>query len=364
MTIGLIKCSEDDLVALVPKVVSKLIKDSFEVVFEKESGLNAGYIDQEYINAGAVPMAREQILSSTDIIVTVSGIDKSELKLIPGSSYLIGKFNTNSDLNTQLELASFKTMSLDKLPRTTFAQAMDVLSSLASLSGYKSVVVGAEHYPGYFPMMTTSAGTMPPARVLILGAGVAGLQAIATARRLGAVVEAFDVRSAVKEEVQSLGAKFIEVEGSTDDAKAGGYAVEQSEEYIAKQKELIHQSAAKADVVITTAAIPGKKAPVLVEERTINEMKPGSVVVDLAASTGGNCTLTQNEKTVEHKGVKVIGNSRLYNSMAKQSSLVYSNNLYSFMKFVFKEGLENIPFDNEIVIKTTITQSKESALTA
>jgi NAD(P) transhydrogenase subunit alpha len=241
---------------------------------------------------------------------------------------------------------------------------MDVLSALASLSGYKSVLKAADHFPGYFPMMTTSAGTMPPAKVLVLGAGVAGLQAIATAKRLGAVVEAFDVRSSVKDEVQSLGAKFIEVPGSQEDASAGGYAVKQTEEYIQKQKQLIHESAVKADVIVTTAAIPGRKAPLLIETTTVEAMKHNSVIVDLAASTGGNCALTQDNAVIEKHGVTIIGNSRLYDQMAAQASLLYSNNVLSFIKFVFKEGFEGIPYDNEIVSKTLLAQKEESVFSA
>jgi NAD(P) transhydrogenase subunit alpha len=208
--------------------------------------------------------------------------------------------------------------------------------------------------------MTTSAGTIPPAKVLILGAGVAGLQAIATAKRLGAVVNAFDVRASVKEEVESLGAKFIEVEGYVDDKNAGGYAVKQSEDYIHKQKELIHETAIKADIIITTANIPGRKAPILIENKTVKEMKPGSVIVDMATTSGGNCELSKDNDNVIIDDVVIIGDSILYNKMGKQASLLYSNNIHNFLKYILKNGIENIPYDSDIVANTLL--QKESKL--
>ncbi|MEQ9288098.1 MAG: NAD(P) transhydrogenase subunit alpha [Cyclobacteriaceae bacterium] len=364
MVIGLLKCSEENLVGLVPKVVSKLINEGWEISFEPGAGAGSDYTDGEYQEAGALAKDRNEILKKSDLLVTVSGLNADDLALIPDSTFIVGKFNSGSDLTEKFKQYKLKVFSLDKLPRSTIAQSMDVLSSLASLSGYKSIITAADNFAGYFPMMTTSAGTIPPAKILILGAGVAGLQAIATAKRLGAVVEAFDVRSSVKEEVQSLGAKFIEVEGSQEDVAAGGYAIKQSDEYIQKQKELIHQSATKADVVVTTAAIPGKKAPLLIETATVQAMKTGSVIVDLAASTGGNCALTQNDKIIEAEGVTIIGDSKLYNQMGKQASLVYSNNVHSFIKFVFKEGLEDIPYENEIISKTLISSTEQSAVSA
>ena len=214
--------------------------------------------------------------------------------------------------------------------------------------------MAANHLPGYFPMMMTAAGTIPPARVLVLGAGVAGLQAIATARRLGAIVEAFDVRLAAKEEVESLGAKFVEVPGAVDDQSAGGYAVTQSEEYQRKQRKAIQDSAKKANVVICTANIPGKKAPLLVEEATVDSMEPGSVIVDLAAASGGNCAFTENDKTIIHKGITIIGNSNLASGMPHDASKMLSNNVRSFVDYAFGKGKDDIDFDNEIVAATFI----------
>ncbi len=263
----------------------------------------------------------------------------------------------------RLKQSGARIFSLDLVPRSSIAQSMDVLSSLASLSGYKAVVSAAELFPGYFPMMTTAAGTVPPAKVLVLGAGVAGLQAIATAKRLGASVEAFDVRSAVKEEVESLGAKFVEVPGSVEDKAAGGYAVTQTPEYIQKQKELIHERASKADIIIATANIPGRKAPVLIENRTVEAMKPGSVIIDMASASGGNCELSKDNDQIEINGVKILGDSRLFHHLPKEASRLYSTNIYNFLKFVLKEGVEGIPYEHEIVQKTLITERKEATAT-
>ncbi|MBL7699247.1 MAG: NAD(P) transhydrogenase subunit alpha, partial [Chitinophagaceae bacterium] len=240
--------------------------------------------------------------------------------------------------------------SLDMLPRTTRAQSMDVLSSQANIAGYKAVLLSAEKYSRYFPMFMTAAGSIAPAKVLILGAGVAGLQAIATARRLGGVVEVFDTRPAVKEEVMSLGAKFIEVEGAADASKAGGYAVEQSAEFQQRQKEKIAESIAKADIVITTAQIPGKKAPVLITKEMIEKMRKGSLIVDLAAATGGNTDYTKNNETVSVNGVSIIGNSFLASTMPSDASKVYGKNVLNFLNLVIdKEGNLFLNFEDDLV---------------
>lgn len=366
MVIGILKCTEENLVALVPQVVSKLITDEYQVVVQSGAGLRAGYSDELYESAGAVIASRKEVCTKANVLLTGVGIEAKDLKEISEGALLIGKFNARveSALLSDLKSSAAQVFSLDLLPRSTIAQSMDVLSSLASLSGYKAAVMAADHFAGYFPMMTTSAGTVPPARVLVLGAGVAGLQAIATAKRLGATVEAFDVRTAVKEEVKSLGAKFIEVEGSQDDEGAGGYAVEQSEAYKKKQKELIHTAAVKADVVITTANVPGRKAPVLLENKTVEAMKKGSVIVDMASANGGNCELSKEGETLDIDGVLIIGDSKLYNQMAKQASLLYSNNIYSFLGYILKGGLDQIPYDSEIVSQTLLKEKSASAVTA
>ncbi len=355
MEIGILKCTVDKLVPLVPKVVEKYLKQGYTVKIEDKAGELSNYKNISYEECGATIVTRDEILKS-DVILTVSGLHISEIPKINKNALVIGKFNARVEtkLTTALKESGLKVFSLDLLPRSSIAQSMDVLSSLASLSGYKAVVLAADNFGGYLPMMTTSAGTIPPAKFMILGAGVAGLQAIATAKRLGAIVEVFDVRSAVKEEVQSLGGKFIEVKGASEDKGAGGYAVDQSEEYKEKQRELIHQTAMKADVIITTANIPGRSAPLLIEERTIKSMNRGSVIIDMASSSGGNVELSEDDKTIKTKGVTIIGDSNLFNQMAPQSSFMYSNNICNFLTFVLKEGVENIPYENEIVSKTLL----------
>ena len=228
---------------------------------------------------------------------------------------------------------------------------------MASLAGYKAVLKAADHYNNMFPMMMTAAGTIPPTKVMVLGAGVAGLQAIATAKRLGAVVEAFDTRAAAKEEVMSLGASFVEVEGAADDRGAGGYAVQQSEEYLARQRALVQEKALKSNIVIATAQVRGRKAPLLITEDTINNMKPGSVIVDLAASTGGNCAYTENNKTIAKNGVIIIGNSDLADELNGVASTLYSNNILNFLQIVVKDGVATLNEENEIIKSALISKA-------
>lgn len=358
MQIGVLKSQSTPLVAMVPAVAAKYKKDGYEVVVEKGAGTHSFFTNEQYQQAGATIADKQTILSQCDIILVDTELSEADMALAKADAIIIGKFNVLSNPQHAANLKSerVKIFSLDLVPRSSIAQSMDVLSSLASLSGYNAVVHAALRFPGYFPMMTTAAGTVPPAKVLVLGAGVAGLQAIATARRLGASVEAFDVRSAVKEEVQSLGAKFVEVPGAKEDAGAGGYAVTQTEEYIQKQRELIHERASKSDVVITTANIPGRKAPILLEKRTVDAMQPGSVVIDMASATGGNCEYTQDEQEINIGGVKILGDARLYHLLPKEASRLYSTNLYNFIKFVLKDGVSGIPYNHEIVYKTLVSQ--------
>lgn len=352
MQIGILKCNEEPIVAIVPKVAGKLKNKGFDVLIEKGAGEASYYSDSSYQAVGVQVLKRSEIISNCEILVTVSGVGDDVFKDAKPGTVLIGKFNILQEPE-KVKLfrnSVLKVFSLDKVPRSSIAQSMDVLSSLASLAGYMSVITAAHEFSGYLPMMTTAAGTVPPAKVLILGAGVAGLQAIATARRLGAVVEVFDVRSAVKEEVESLGAKFVMVEGADEDNDAGGYAIEQSASYIKKQKDLIHEKAAKADIVITTANIPGKKAPLLIEENTVKSMQPGSVIVDMASATGGNCAVSQDERTIEYHQVKVIGDSKLHNKLAKEASVLFANNLFNFMNFILDKG--DVSFEHEIALQT------------
>ena len=271
---------------------------------------------------------------------------------MPQGKVLIGVYQPlfNKKLMQSWLDAGLTVFSLDMLPRTTRAQVMDVLSSQANIAGYKAVLLAAEKYPRYFPMFMTAAGSIPPAKVLVIGAGVAGLQAIATARRLGAVVEVFDTRPAVKEEVMSLGGKFIEVEGAADASKAGGYAVEQSEDFLRRQKEKIAESTAKADIVITTAQIPGKKAPVLITGEMLEKMRNGSLIVDLAAATGGNTEFTKNNEAVQHNGVCIIGNSSLASTMPSDASKLYGKNVLNFLSLIIdKEGKLHVNMEDDLV---------------
>ena len=351
MKIGILKESNDARVAMIPAVAAKLIKLEHELFLETGAGEGAFYADEQYQAEGVKIVSRANLLEEMDMLVSFNPMDEAELGSLKDQMIYLSLFNPrgNPDLKSQLAKSSIRPFSMDAIPRTTIAQAMDVLSSMASLAGYKAVLMAADYLPGYFPMLMTAAGTIPPAKVLILGAGVAGLQAIATARRLGATVEAFDVRSAVKEEVQSLGAKFVEVEGATEDKGAGGYAVEQSEDYQRRQKELIHERAARADVIITTANIPGRQAPLLIEQATIEAMRAGSVIVDLAAATGGNCALTENDQVVTHQGVRIIGDSNLPGKMPRDASMLFANNILNFVKYVFEQGPDQIDYQNEIV---------------
>lgn len=359
MQIGVLKSHLTPLVSIVPSIVAKFVKDEYTVTIEAHAGEQSFFDDALYEAAGASITDKRSILKNSDIILVDDIISEEDLSLIKAEALIIGKFNllANLKLKERIGNSDKSIFSIDQVPRSSIAQSMDVLSSMASLAGYRAVLDASTRFPGYFPMMTTAAGTVPPAKVLVLGAGVAGLQAIATARRLGASVEAFDVRSAVKEEVKSLGAKFIEVSGANEDSAAGGYAVTQSEDYIQKQKELIHDQCVKADIVITTANIPGKKAPLLIEKRTVESMQPGSVIIDMATGSGGNCEVSENDKEVVVGGVTILGDSRLHHQLPKEASRLYSTNIYNFVKFLLKDGRKRIPIDHEIVQRTLVSQS-------
>lgn len=332
--VGAIKTPNELRVCLLPKEVKRLVEQlKMQVLIESGFADSLQINDSEYTDAGATISNRDEILKTSDFIISVGHIFQGEK--VKTDANFIGIFNP---LFYKEKLSIYKehqvtVYSLDLLPRTTLAQSMDVLSSMASLAGYRAVVKASNLFNGILPMFTTAAGTLSPAKVLILGAGVAGLQAIATARRLGAKVEAFDVRPAAGEEVRSLGASFIEVEGYTDAASAGGYAVEQTDEYKARQKELIHKHILSSDIVISTANIPGRKAPVLMEIRSVEAMKPGSIIVDLAAEQGGNCELSRNNETIEHQGITIVGNSNLSAEIPAAASRLLSNNFFSFLKY-------------------------------
>lgn len=360
VTIGVLKEHNDKRVALVPKSVEKLIAKGASVIMESGAGQQAAFADDLYTTAGATTADRAAVIKQADVLLSIYPPERSELAKLPTGKTLVSQFKPYFDheVTGVLQEHQLHAFSLDMIPRTTLAQSMDVLSSMASIAGYQAVLAASRALPRFFPMMITAAGSIKPAKVLILGAGVAGLQAIATAKRLGAMVEAFDVRAAAKEEVQSLGARFVEVEGATDDTAAGGYAVEQTEEYKRRQAETIQAHAKQADVIITTAQLRGRKAPILVEAETVEQMRPGAVIVDLAASTGGNCALTQDEKTIVHKGVTIMGYSDLSKDMPQNSSELFSNNLFNFLALlVAEDGEWTVDLGNEIVSNTFITNT-------
>lgn len=349
MTIGILhEPTPETRVSLMPEHIPALRKKGIDVLVQEEAGKRAFVSDDAYKAAGAVINNRHQILNQADIILCLNLHHPEEWK----NKVFIGLYQPLYKQEKMQALATQNAtiFSLDMLPRTSRAQSMDVLSSQANIAGYKAVLMAAQLLPRYVPMFMTAAGSIAPAKVLILGAGVAGLQAIATAKRLGAVVEVFDTRPAVKEEVQSLGAKFIEVAGAADPLQAGGYAVEQTEEYKQKQQQLIADAAAKADIVITTAAIPGKKAPVLITRDTLHRMKPGSVVIDLAASTGGNTEVTENNQTVYYHFVTVVGDSNLPCTMPADASKLYGKNVSNFLDLLItKEGSLHLNWADDLV---------------
>lgn len=360
MTIGLLKePAHETRVSLLAEAVATLTKKGITVITETGAGARAFCSDADYEKAGAVIKSRTEVLKSADLLLTIYQPAAEEMAGLSGK-VIIGVFQPlfNIEQMKTWAAAGLTTFSLDMLPRTTRAQAMDVLSSQANIAGYKAVLTAANSYGRYFPMFMTAAGSIAPAKMLILGAGVAGLQAIATSRRLGAVVEVFDTRPAVKEEVMSLGAKFIEVEGAADASKAGGYAVEQSEDFMQRQKARIGECAAKADIIITTAQIPGKKAPILITEEMINSMRNGSVIIDLAAATGGNTPLTKNNETVVHHGVTIIGNSSLQSTMPSDASKLYGKNVLNFLQLIItKEGTINLNWEDDLVKGSCITHN-------
>ena len=343
----------ENRISLLPEQVISLIKKGITVYVEKGAGIKAFTSDEAYLAAGALMAERSSVISDSDVLLSIHSFEEIKEKAV-----VVGVYQPLYQYALMQEWAGkqITSFSLDMIPRTTRAQSMDVLSSQANIAGYKAVLLAAHTYPRYFPMFMTAAGSITPAKVLILGAGVAGLQAIATAKRLGAVVEVFDTRPAVKEEVMSLGAKFVEVEGAADASAAGGYAVEQTEEYKQKQRQRIAEAVAKADIVITTAQIPGKKAPQLISEEMIQSMREGSVIVDLAAATGGNTPFTQNNETVVHQGVRIIGNSNLASDMPGDASKMYGKNVLNFLQLLLtKDGELHLNWEDDLVKGCCIT---------
>ena len=358
----------ENRVALVPDVASKLIKAGFEIKIERDAGLNAGYTNDRYEKAGCKIIDKpEELYSNSQIVLKVQrplehpDLKKNELELMKDGTLLVTFLYPlfHFKLAKQCADKGINVISMDMIPRTTLAQKMDALSSQANIAGYKSVIMCANELGKIFPLMMTAAGTIQPARVVIMGAGVAGLQALGTAKRLGAIVEVSDIRVAVKEEVQSLGGRFIEVETTEDMQDAGGYAKEASPEFLKKQKELIFKHVTEADIVITTALVPGKKAPVLVTEEMVKNMRPGSVVLDMAVEFGGNCEVSEKGKTVKKYNVTIIGEPNIPSLVPTHSSEVYSKNILSLLQHISKDGQVNLNLDDEIVKGSLITHNKE-----
>lgn len=360
MIIGILKEElPERRVSMLPETVAMLNKMNATILVEAGAGLAAFASNDAYEIAGAHLVSKEELLEKAGMIVKINAPTETELNGMRDGQIFLAAFNPlfNHELVRKLALQRVISFSMDVIPRTSRAQAMDILSSMATISGYKAVLAAAQLLPKFFPMFMTAAGTIKPAKLLILGAGVAGLQAVATARKLGAVVEVFDVRAAVKEEVVGLGAKFVEVEGAIDDKAAGGYAVEQTEEFRKKQAMAIHDHAVKSDVVICTAQIPGRKAPLLLTKETVDEMMPGSVIIDLAASTGGNCAMTVDNEVIDHNGVMIVGESSFPVSMPTDASKMFGKNVFNFLKLMFNSKDEfYLNWDDNLILGTCVTR--------
>jgi NAD(P) transhydrogenase subunit alpha len=345
--------------ALMPESVKKLIDLKCTVLVETNAGLAAARTDNDYREAGAdVTDDREALLAAADVLAVVNRPPAEDFARMKNGAVVIGFLRPLDEPSAILPAVDrgVTTFSVELIPRITRAQAMDALSSMATVAGYKAVLIGAAHIPRMFPLLMTAAGTVPPARVLVLGAGVAGLQAIATARRLGAVVEGYDVRAAAGEQVKSLGATFLEVDlGGIKTEDAGGYAVELSDEAMNRGRTLIADHAKTADVVITTAQVPGRRAPLLVTEEAVNGMKRGSIIIDLAGSTGGNCALSQADATVERDGVTIIAPTNLAATVPVHASQLYSRNITSFLSLLIKNGELQIDMNDDVVGPSCVT---------
>ena len=355
--------NNESRVAATPGTVKELISAGLDVYVETEAGSKSYISDKEYEEAGAnIIDSGNEILSQADIIIKVLPPSVEQVSQIKPNAIVISLCQTTRELDfvKAMRDRSLTSLSMHLVPRTTLAQKMDALSSQANIAGYKAVLMAASKLSVYMPLLMTAAGTIRPAKVLILGAGVAGLQAIATAKRLGAHVEAFDVRPIVKEQVESLGAKFIEVDSSGDEGVGeGGYAKETSDDYKQRQQQLIHEHISKADVVITTALIPGKPAPILIPTSMVDAMKPGSIVMDLASENGGNCELTQKDEIIDHNGVTIDGTSNIPGTMPVHASELYAKNITALLTYMIKDGQLNLDLEDEIISGSMYTHNGE-----
>ncbi len=345
-------------VALVPDSVNRLTKQDILVTLETGAGALAGYTDDYYENA-EIAASSAEILSKSDICLTVNPATNEQIEQLKEGSILIGYLNPHSDLErfNKLKAKKISAFSMELIPRISRAQAMDALSSQASIAGYKAVLLASNLLGKFFPMLTTAAGTIRPSKVLVIGAGVAGLQAIATARRLGAIVEGYDVRAAVKEQVESLGAKFVDIEIKAEGD--GGYARELTDEERQQQQAILAKHVAAADVVVSTAAIPGRPSPLIINTQMVEGMRGGSVIVDLAAEGGGNCELTKIDETVLHNGVKIYGPANVPSMLGNHASELYAKNLLNFLELLIQDGAINIDLEDEILSASLITHGGE-----
>ncbi|MCK5814799.1 MAG: Re/Si-specific NAD(P)(+) transhydrogenase subunit alpha [Flavobacteriaceae bacterium] len=357
MNIGILKETKkgEKRVSISPKIAKQFIDKGFSVILEEGAGLNCSYENSDYKELGVSIEKRDVVFKESQILIKINPFDKEDLKLVNKGQILMSQLfhQSNKELINEMASKGVTAFSMDAMPRISRAQDMDVLSSQNNLAGYKAVIRGANEMTKIFPLMMTAAGTITPSRVLIYGVGVAGLQAIATAKRLGAIVEATDIRSETQEQAESLGAKFIVVDNEGEESE-GGYAKEASEEYVKKQKEAVNKSLFQADLVITTANIPGRVAPVLITEDQVSQMKNGAIIIDLAAAQGGNCEVSEMDKTVIKNGVKVIGTTISPESVSTNASELYAKNMFNFIMHLTEETNFKWELDEEITKGTLI----------
>jgi|FLOH01.1.fsa_nt_gi H+-translocating NAD(P) transhydrogenase subunit alpha len=362
MKIGVLKESikSEKRVSLNPTIAKLLVNKGFECLIEQDAGVASNFKNSDYTDAGASVVDRAELFNTADVIVKINPFEKEEISLFKKDQVVISQLfhRSNPELIADIASKGVSAFSMDAIPRISRAQDMDVLSSQSNLAGYKAVIVGANEMTKIFPLMMTAAGTVTPSRVLIYGVGVAGLQAIATAKRLGAIVEATDIRMETKEQVESLGAKFISVDNTGEESE-GGYAKEASDDYVKRQKEAVNVSLFKADLVITTALIPGRKSPVLITKEQVDQMKNGAVIIDLAAANGGNCELSKMNETVLHNGVKIIGTTMAPESVSTNASDLYAKNMFNFLNLLTEDNKFKWDLEDQITEETLIVKSGE-----
>lgn len=362
MKIGILKETQkgENRVSVSPKIAKQFIAKGFEILVEKDAGKNSSYKNSDYTTIEAQVEQRGVIFKEADVLIKINPFDEEDLKLVNKGQILMSQlfYQSNSELIEAIAATGATAFSMDAMPRISRAQDMDVLSSQSNLAGYKAVILGAYEMTKIFPLMMTAAGTITPSRVLIYGVGVAGLQAIATAKRLGAIVEATDIRTETKEQAESLGAKFISVDNTGEESE-GGYAKEASEDYAERQKAAVNKSLFQADLVITTANIPGRKAPVLITEDQVSQMKHGAVIIDLAASQGGNCEVSKMSKTIVQNGVKVIGTTIAPESVSTNASELYAKNMLNFINHLTEDNKMKWELEEEITDGTLIVKDGE-----